>query len=299
MHHKKFALAAKFFEYIFEPLIAAANSIFYTIKFHRFISSLLYFWLATKEEPAEQLFKDFAAMMRSLDGNKVASFFPEQGLVQQVTATPISQIATFCLIHRKTIGSEVDALRGDDQNWILDLTTAAMMSTLACWAETMHDLDVYCDNSKPIQAQADVFQHLVNCKDRTRMSIAGRERLITFNLVQPITMVDSASTPGIQLADVIASSFAYALNHPDDTEAQQWKQSLKGRLTDDNVWYDRQDVDLTAREPFVNAVVLSELVDRSVRKANLLDGLERVIATAYRTYPEYQRSLPKQTRKKR
>jgi hypothetical protein len=40
-HLKKFALACKFFEYIFEPPLAEQNSIFYGCGFHLFIGNLL------------------------------------------------------------------------------------------------------------------------------------------------------------------------------------------------------------------------------------------------------------------
>lgn len=39
---KKFALACKFFEYIFEPCISDINSLFYGIGFHKFIANILY-----------------------------------------------------------------------------------------------------------------------------------------------------------------------------------------------------------------------------------------------------------------
>ncbi|MEG4070921.1 DUF3800 domain-containing protein [Microcoleus sp. Pol11C2] len=42
VYHKKFNLACKLYEYIFEPVLSEKNSLFYHIKFHRFISNILY-----------------------------------------------------------------------------------------------------------------------------------------------------------------------------------------------------------------------------------------------------------------
>ena len=42
VHLKPYALACKFFEYIFEPAFPECNSIFYGIDFHRFIATLLF-----------------------------------------------------------------------------------------------------------------------------------------------------------------------------------------------------------------------------------------------------------------
>lgn len=55
MHHKKYALACKFFEYIFEPVLSEHNSIFYAVGFNRFIANMLYLWTLGRPESAEQL----------------------------------------------------------------------------------------------------------------------------------------------------------------------------------------------------------------------------------------------------
>ena len=49
VHHKKYALACKFFEYIFEPVLAEQNSIYYEAGFHRFVANLLYFWTEARQ----------------------------------------------------------------------------------------------------------------------------------------------------------------------------------------------------------------------------------------------------------
>src|SRR3954454_17408647 len=41
-YDKKLSLAAKFFEYIFEPVLAENNLLFYRNNFHRFIAALIY-----------------------------------------------------------------------------------------------------------------------------------------------------------------------------------------------------------------------------------------------------------------
>ena len=58
-HLKKFALAGKFFEYIFEPALAEQSSIFYGSGFHLFIANLLFALLRTRDVPAETIFQEF------------------------------------------------------------------------------------------------------------------------------------------------------------------------------------------------------------------------------------------------
>lgn len=59
VNHKKYNLACKFYEYIFEPTIASNNSIFYDLEFHKFISNLLYAHFQCKSKYAEEIFQDF------------------------------------------------------------------------------------------------------------------------------------------------------------------------------------------------------------------------------------------------
>jgi Protein of unknown function (DUF3800) len=55
INDKKFNLACKFYEYIFEPTVASKSSIFYNLNFHRFISHLLYLHFEQKSEYAEKI----------------------------------------------------------------------------------------------------------------------------------------------------------------------------------------------------------------------------------------------------
>lgn len=66
-HLKKYALACKFFEYIFEPALAEQNSIYYASGFHSFISTLLFLHLQVRKASAETIFEEFSRFMREGD----------------------------------------------------------------------------------------------------------------------------------------------------------------------------------------------------------------------------------------
>jgi len=63
---KKYALACKFFEYIFEPTFASQSSLFYSIGFHRFIANILYLHFTARSAHAEDIFEDFERLMREM-----------------------------------------------------------------------------------------------------------------------------------------------------------------------------------------------------------------------------------------
>jgi hypothetical protein len=135
MHHKKYALAAKFFEYVFEPVIAEKNWIFYNLGFHRFINNLLYVWALAQNRTADQLMADFASAMRSLDPKDLPVFSAGHSLVIGGD-DPLAHIGAFCLIHQKKIAEELVDLRdADDAPWMLDLTTTSLFSVLGYWGD--------------------------------------------------------------------------------------------------------------------------------------------------------------------
>lgn len=75
VYDKKYALACKFFEYIFEPTIATVNSMFYSIHFHRFISNVLHMHFKSEARYAEEMFADFQSFMRDFDDKNTNYLF--------------------------------------------------------------------------------------------------------------------------------------------------------------------------------------------------------------------------------
>ena len=61
---KKFALACKLFEYIFEPSISDINSLFYGVGFHKYIANILYLEFSARGAGAEEIFREFEELMR-------------------------------------------------------------------------------------------------------------------------------------------------------------------------------------------------------------------------------------------
>ena len=67
--NKNLALAGKFFEYIFEPVLKTHNSWFYAVGFHNFVANFLYMLSAAKDKRAEYVLSRFEKLMRTLDAD--------------------------------------------------------------------------------------------------------------------------------------------------------------------------------------------------------------------------------------
>ena len=146
---KEYALACKFFEYIFEPVLASHSSLFYTIGFHKFIATLLCISARAKDDHAEKMLGDFENLMRIRDHGHLESMLSLLDTGFDLPS-PLGQILIFALCHKESITRELegmsDVLR--DGNWILELSTTSLHGILSYWGERFDAMDVYCDESK-------------------------------------------------------------------------------------------------------------------------------------------------------
>jgi Protein of unknown function (DUF3800) len=301
-HLKKFALACKFFEYIFEPALAEQNSIFYGCGLHLFVGNLLWAMLRTRDASAESIFDEFSRFVRDGNVDALEKLFPGDGLLVNLESNPLAAISLFAMINRTAIQEEIEGIRGDGStpSWILDLTTTSLFSVLRYWGEVHDDLEVFCDKSKPLETEIDILKAMIGRRDHLRMRMFGKETQFTFNLVREPSLVDSRQHPGVQIADVFASAVArgwqqWYRGQAGPTE-KDWLAITRDCLLDDNIWPDLELIDLHKRNGFVNSIVLLELAERSVKKENFFHGMPELIAFANAKFPEYRRSLKRRAR---
>lgn len=278
---KKYTLATHFFEYIFEPVLAAGSSIFYREDFHRFISTILYVGATAGDDCSKMLLEEFEALMRTKDPAHLDVMLAPLGTVPDLWP-PVWQTMTFIACHRQVIEEEV-ARPGEVDvigKWVLDLTTSVLFGLLSTWSERFDVMDVYCDASKPLAAQRVLFDVMVGRTDKHYYDLGRRAYALTFNLAQPIQLVDSKTYPGLQLADVLASTTAYALKTKAEDQSREWLEKIEGAVATTGIIPDSDVIDLDGEGAFVNWLILHALIERSLQQQDLLADMPRYIATA-------------------
>lgn len=281
VHHKKYSLACKFYEYVFEPTIASNNSLFYNLGFHKFISNFLYLEFQQETKYAEEIFTDFYTLMKSKDYEETKYMF--SALVLPDISPMLDLIKTFCIYHRNTINEELDSLKGKGVGkWILDLTGVSLASLLAEWGQKYQQLQVFCDESKPLQEQPEVFNAMINRQDKIFIEVEGKEHPISFNLATQLEFVNSKTYPGIQIADVAAGTFAFVfqknLKEKDAEYPDEWKEYLVKSISGYSVLPNLTYLDVNQIAVKRNFLLLEELVERSVNKVPLLEGIAEFVS---------------------
>ena len=275
---KKYAIAGKFFEYIFEPALAQKNSIFYGINFHRFITDYLHLKLVTQDKSAEVIFEEFYKIMKEGVDTPTASLFK---IVSSQSDLVLDQIQKFAHYNKDTFLEEMDGYLGNGSGkWLLDITTTCLFSSLGKWGQEIDILDVYCDSSKPLNANQEIFNCMVGRTEKKSQihEQMNLEQPITFNLKQPVQMVDSKSFYGIQLADAIAGSFNYAYKNIQD-EKNQFAQKWMSKIFQDKsilvtfLGGDFEYANIEKASAMLNWLILNHIVQKCDNGLPILDNI--------------------------
>ena len=288
---KEFALAGKFYEYVFEPILSTRSTLFYTLNFHQFIATLLYIHTRSADRHIIDALSSFARMMRDSNPAEIDVIVEEFSCFD--SNDPIGKISSFVHAHRETLKNEVQNTRrtGMMTDWQLELSLTALHWLLATWGEIFEGMVVYCDQSKPLQTSREFFNVFIDRKDKAYVpfGILSAPSFV-YNLDQSINLVDSKCSAGVQIADVVSGSFAYALKNPNKDRSREWM----GYFADEQIAGivpDLAHIDLNQEIPYVNSIVLCELADRSKNKQNLFENLDEFVHAVKSLYPEYAKSL--------
>ncbi len=255
------------------------NGLYYQIGLNRYVSNLLYMHFLT-DDKAEEFFKTFEQLMRSLDLTLLESLF--EPLAPTGERSPVREILTFCICQRKHISEEIDGLRDQRRNWVLELSLSALMELLSTWAEKHDELEIVCDDSEPLKDTVDMFTGWVGTKRRS-VTLPGLNATMHFpNLAKPVRFARSEDEPGIQLADVLASAFAQAAKRgPSDKTTLKWGEALMPSLAG-AIMPDLDEVDMRRPKAKVLLAVLLELVRRAVKGEHLCNDMDKFLVVATR-----------------
>ncbi|MCT7985563.1 DUF3800 domain-containing protein [Laspinema sp. A4] len=282
IHDKKYALACKFYEYIVEPTVASHNSVFYKLNFNQFISNFLYYYFQAKKDNAEEIFQDFYRFMKTYDDQGLSCLFNSSGEVLD-ELNELDLIRTFCIHQRDVINEELESLKGTGVGkWILELTVTSIVSLLTEWGQEFNQLEVFCDDSKPLKEQLEFFDSILNNPEKNFIEINGTQYPLTFNLVNLPQLVSSKTYPGIQIADIFSGAFAFVFRETskrkDSSYPKEWIPHIDNSWSSYSILPSLEHWNFTKINVQRNYLILKELTERSTRNIPLLEGIDTFIA---------------------
>jgi hypothetical protein len=205
--NKKYSLAGKMYEFIFERSLSQKGTLFYEAGFNRFIAAIFYYALFSKSDAIDVLLLEFQDMIRGRKGSPGTFWSTLNGSLPE----PLSYIRDFCLRNQSSIAAEIEDMEDAGLGrWKLDLTSSCLFSLLCEMSDRYGCIDVYCDESKPLNdGILDNLSVMIGKKIIPRIQIGDRETSFGFNLYRQVQFAISDSSAGIQIAD-LASGAMYA-----------------------------------------------------------------------------------------
>lgn len=281
INNKKYSLACQMFEYIFEPVLSEQNSLYYRIGFHKFIGNLLYLEFSAQSQYAEDIFLEFEQLMRTKDISKIDGMLSIASQADLRLDRPLGQLLTFTACHKNRISDEISSLPGTGiGKWVLELSFTALFHLLAYWGDIFESLSVFCDESKPLVDQVNHLDIMINREEKIYQQVAETKYPIIFNLAHSIQFVSSKDYKGIQLADILACTACHSLKNNDE-KSKNWRKLLLPFIHTASVLPDDDYVNLDNDKTILNAIVLEELLERTLRGKSLIDNMDEFINKAF------------------
>lgn len=193
--------------------------------------------------------------------------------------------------HRDVIAADVRSHANGDPlfRWLLDVSDGALWNLLQMWGERFDSLEVICDESNPLYEVRDHFDVMIGRSDRRYVKVEDRLQPLIFNLSGPLQFKSSRSHTGIQVADLFATTATCGCKNLASKELAPLEQLIVPAIHN-AVLPDLVELVLESPRAFANRLVLFELVDRSLKRENLFDGMPEFIAAAVETHAGFLRS---------
>ena len=140
-----------------------------------------------------------------------------------------------------------------------------------------------CDDSKPIAA---LLPSLVDegkeFAIQRAVALGNSPEQFGWDLAEPVALADSRGSPGLQIADLIASSATRVAKEGD--ESSEIAKALDRHIHPHSIGTDLAPVQLGTRQADVNWLVLMELAERADRQDDPRFGLEAMYEYAEKSW---------------
>ncbi|WP_292273921.1 DUF3800 domain-containing protein, partial [Mesorhizobium sp.] len=272
-------------EYLFEPVLAAKNWLFYRYDLHRFVMNAMHRILFAAGQPVPQLAHELQAFMKSFDPADAPRLFAAAAADKE-SSEVLDCVLRFARGYGKTIAKETKHLRADASQtgkWTLDLTTTCLFSLiLHGWGHRHERLDILCDDSKPLKAMAHVFDGMVGKTLSAEVSNGRGDAEIKAHLANPLRFGSSADHPTLQVADVVAGATADVLQHVGEKPYRDLYFWVGEHMHQHFMLPADELIDTTLPGPRVNLAVLKELARRADKGEDPLLAIEEFYAAEFR-----------------
>lgn len=154
----------------------------------------------------EDLKNGFVKMMRQQTQNSVEDFYETVNILFSITSDSFQDILSWMLPSQDML----EMVFTEDKQYCLDITLSSLLVLTDHWHKKYKSkIDVISDNSKQLYAKRDLIDQLLAIDGY--QSVGYDSRKTTFPpQINSISFFDSKANYGVQIADLVASMFAFS-----------------------------------------------------------------------------------------
>lgn len=298
---KRLALSGKAYEYLMEPVLEANSGLFYRFGLHRLVAGAVYRSISAAKGPVEMVAGELERFMRSFDPADAPKVFTAT-LEVPTDAKVLGELLRFSRGYAGLIEERNRHLRDQPEvgKWVLDLTSTALMSLLVRHFGLKHyQLEVLCDESKPLQGMKPFFDEFVGREERFPLHGGNRIVEARLNLAQPLRFGQSHDNPTLQIADLIAGLAVQIYSPSPPAALAELRPALDKHLHEDHILPDTAaDSQMSEEQKQINLIVLRHLAARAELRADPLKDMEQVYAHAIKKVTSVGGRLSKRSRER-
>ncbi len=231
--HKPFMVIGKIVDLLVEEIVRREGGDIYERGGNIGLANLMYFTTPTLCGPGslEQLQRKFVQMIRGRAAADVESFYGFVGsLYRDCGSDGYKGILAMIFATRQVI----DHVLRQVKVTTLDPAVPTFISLCAAWEEQLgRTFEIIHDESKPIAFDQELLELYMDSKatDQEMHGTDRRTMKVPFRATG-INLADSAAVSQIQIADLVASSYAYSLNRHHMEDNDEFVASLLKTLLD-------------------------------------------------------------------
>lgn len=274
-HNKEYALCCTFFEQLIEPCLHDMNSVFYPKNMHRFVASFLYMNYKARHSNTPHILKMYQDFIRQ----------PTPSLLEKIILSlregdDVMQMISLLLARHKY--NILKSVSGKDTT--IDLTQTSVGSVIRSFYANETDLQILCDKATALKGK-EFNAHLHNITNEY-LQLCGFETCEDNPFDDNVKLEDSKNFVGIQLADVVSGSIAYALQHKDDFSSFVHRQLIETSsfISEGSIRFDKDFLDLQIKENSVNLFVFETLCRDEATSWSSLSYYKKLYEIAEKTF---------------
>lgn len=208
-YDKKFALCAHLVDQLAEPVFYHKNIPFFDHRFNIKYANTIYY-LCTYDQRKEKFMNIlvlFQNLIRKHDEKAIQEFYDYLRILYKQVPKWQKNVLEYFILSELHIKSIIESLR----IYTIDLALPSFTLMSDIWHKQINEkLDIYHDDSKQIEFWREYIDYLTEEMGNGKTEVGYDERKMFFPLqINSLNLVSSKDVLQIQLADLIASSFAH------------------------------------------------------------------------------------------